>query len=253
MTERAMTERARTPSRSVPHPAASRTAGAGGISEPEDPRVTIGRSALLWRWVTWTTVGEVLGFTVPALAGALTASWAGQWAVLVLVGAGAVEGTALGWAQARALLPVLPALRTRRFVLGTAVAAAFAYLLGMLPSALGERLTELPVTVLVLGGLVAGLLLLASIGTAQWLELRHHLPRSGSWVVVTGCAWTLGLVAFSAVAMPLWQEGQSLPVLVAIGVLGAVVMASTVALVTGAGMVRLLTGAGLVGSATEGG
>lgn len=59
------------------------------------------------------------------------------------------------------------------------------------------------------------------------------MERAGSWVAVTALAWALGLVAFLAVTSPLWQPGQP-PVLVfGVGVLGAAVMALTMATVTG--------------------
>jgi D-arabinose 1-dehydrogenase-like Zn-dependent alcohol dehydrogenase len=82
--------------------------------------------------------------------------------------------------------------------------------------------------------------LLCSIGTAQWLELRRHVPRAGRWVTATAAAWCAGLVAFSAVTSPLWQPGQRPALVAAIGALGGLVMALTVAVGTGWALVRLL-------------
>lgn len=45
---------------------------------------------------------------------------------------------------------------------------------------------------------------------------------------------------FTAVTSPLWQEGQPVALIAAIGILGGAVMAATVAAVTGLVLVRLL-------------
>lgn len=195
---------------------------------------------LLQRWVRWTVVGEMLGFIAPALLGMVSAGWASGRAIPTMVAAGAVEGLMLGMAQAHALAPSLPGLRTGRFAVGTALAAALAYLLGMLPSALGSGLVEGPRALVVLACLLGGIVLLGSIGTAQWLELRRHVDKAWSWIATTSAAWLLGLVAFLLIAMPLWQPGQGPAVVVAIGLVAAGAMATTVAVVTGLGLRRLL-------------
>jgi hypothetical protein len=53
-------------------------------------------------------------------------------------------------------------------------------------------------------------------------------------------AWLAGLAAFLAFAMPLWQPGQRLAQVVAIGLAGGLLMAATMAAVTGFALVRLL-------------
>jgi hypothetical protein len=59
-------------------------------------------------------------------------------------------------------------------------------------------------------------------------------------IATTAGAWAAGLLVFTTVATPLWQPGQALPLIIAIGVLGGLVMAATVAGLTGAAAVRLL-------------
>jgi hypothetical protein len=149
--------------------------------------------------------------------------------------AGAVEGAILGWAQARVLRSVLPGLDTRSWTSATAGGAMVAYVMGMLPS----LLLPLPAPAMVAIGMVAGTVLLASIGTAQWLILRRYQPHTAWWIPVTAVAWLLGLAGFLAVAMPLWKPGESGAVIFGIGLIAALVMAGVVAAVTGGAVVRL--------------
>jgi hypothetical protein len=67
---------------------------------------------------------------------------------------------------------------------------------------------------------VLGSALLASIGTAQWLVLRHHVAHAGGWIATTALAWLVGLVVFLGFSMPLWQPGQPLALTVGIGIAG---------------------------------
>lgn len=199
-------------------------------------------SAFLRRWVAWTVCGEVVGFLAPAVVGVLTARSAAPLVLPALVAAGAVEGLLLGAAQAHVLVGEVPALDTRRFAGLTALAASVAYLVGMLPSTAGTALARAPRVVLVLAAACGGLVLLASIGTAQWFELRRHLPRAWSWVLTTAAAWLAGLAVFMLVATPLWRPGQPVGLAVLIGLGAALGMAAVMALVTGRAAERLVGG-----------
>jgi len=97
-----------------------------------------------------------------------------------------------------------------------------------------------PIVVVIPLVAVLGAVLLGSIGTAQWLVLRHQVHGSGIWIATTAGAWTAGLLVFTAVTTPLWQPGQSIAQITAIGVLGGLLMAGTVAALTGWALVRLL-------------
>jgi len=88
--------------------------------------------------------------------------------------------------------------------------------------------------------LLLAILLLGSIGTAQWSVLRRELSGAGMWVPATAVAWIAGLLAFLGVATPLWEPGQQLGLTIAIGALAGLVMATIVAAVTGAAFIRLL-------------
>jgi hypothetical protein len=195
---------------------------------------------LWWRWFRNVTVGECLGFGVPAAAGALAAGAADAVFVPLLVLAGAVEGALLGWFQARVLRDVLAGLPVARWVAATAGAAAVAWAIGMGFSLAGPWLAGLPVGVLVPVVAVAGLALLLSIGTAQWTVLRGLVPAAGQWVAGTALAWVVALGLFMAVTTVLWQPGQSVATVALIGLFGGFLMATTVAALTARVAVRLV-------------
>lgn len=87
---------------------------------------------------------------------------------------------------------------------------------------------------------LAAVLLLASIGTAQWFELRRHVKRAWRWIAGSAAAWAAGLAVFMVVAPPLWEPGQPAWLTALIGAGAAVLMAATMALVTGLVLWRLM-------------
>ena len=186
------------------------------------------------------TLGESIGFLAPAIAQLTTAALNPAATMPALVAAGAVEGAVLGWSQARVLKRRIPALSKPRWIGGTAVAASLAWFIGLLPAGYPEVWQGWPLGAQVVAGALAGTALLCSIGVAQWLELRRHLPRSGSWVAGSAVAWCIGLAVFFGVATPLWQPGQPTGLVALIGVLAGVLMAVSMAVVTGLVLLRLL-------------
>ena len=195
----------------------------------------------LWgRWVRRVTAGELVGFAAPATVGVVSASWPSWWAYPAMLAAGAVEGAVLGWAQAGLLRPAVEGLRPRRFIALTSAGAVVAYAVGLAPSTLGGDLADLPPVLLAVAALLAGAVLLGSIGTAQWIELRRWVPRAGRWVAATALAWALALAVFGAVATPLWHEGQPVALSILVGLVAGLCMAATAAAVTGAAFIRLV-------------
>lgn len=187
---------------------------------------------MLRLWVPVVTLAELLGFATPAVAGALTATASPLLSVPTVVAAGAVEGAMLGAGQAVVLRRVLTGFPVWRWITNTSIAAAVAYLLGMLPS-----LTPAPVVT----AAVVALPLLLAIGTAQWLVLRGRQPWALGWVVATAVGWLAGLAVFLLVATPLWAPGQPLLVTILVGLGASVLMAATVAVMTGLALRRFIT------------
>jgi hypothetical protein len=129
-------------------------------------------------WMVSVTLGEFAGFCVPALVGATVAAAPASVMITSLTIAGAVEGAVLGFSQARVLRRVSPALSSPRWITGTALGAALAWLVGMIPSTLPDRWSRWPAPVLVVLAAALATVLLCSIGVAQWLELRRVVGGS---------------------------------------------------------------------------
>lgn len=195
--------------------------------------------AFLRRWLIVVTLGELAGFTLPAVVGSLTADRLPAVSYPALVGAGFVEGAVLGWAQWRVARSRLPALSRGRWIGLTSIGAALAYAVALLAPTFWETLSEWEVGAQVAVFAAGGTVVLLTIGVAQWFELRRHVVRAGRWVATTAFAWCLALGVFFAIATPLWQEGQAFSLTLLIGIAAGLAMALTMAVVTGAALLRL--------------
>jgi hypothetical protein len=191
----------------------------------------------LVRWVLVVTLGEAVGFTVPAAVGvAVTgASWGPLATLVAIVLAGSVEGAMLGAAQADCLYRwrVLPVRRL--WIVATSVGAAVAWSLGMLPSTVNLRWTAATAV----GAGVGGLMLLTSLPLAQYFVLRDHVKRAALWIPINIAAWLLG-IAWTLAPSPVVDQSTPTGDLILIYGIAGFCMAATVAVVTGVGMIRLL-------------
>jgi hypothetical protein len=191
----------------------------------------------LVRWVLVVTLGEAVGFSVPAAVGVAvtSASWGPLATLVAIVLAGSVEGAMLGAAQSDCLYRwrVLPVRRW--WIVATSVGAAVAWSLGMLPSTFDLRWTA--ATAFVAG--VGGLMLLASLPLAQYFVLRDHVRRAALWIPINIAAWLLG-IAWTLAPSPVVDESTPAGALILIYGIAGLCMAATVAIVTGVGMIRLL-------------
>jgi hypothetical protein len=190
----------------------------------------------LSRWVLVVTLGEAVGFSVPAAVGvAVTAAlWEPFATVLAMVLAGSVEGALLGIAQADCLYRwrVLPV--RRRWVVATSIGAAVAWSLGMLPSILGGLNWT---TGTVVAAAIGALILLSSLPLAQYVVFRDHVRRSARWIPINMAAWLAGIV-WTLLPSP-WIDQSTPTGALTYGIAG-LCMAATVAVITGLGMIRLL-------------
>ncbi|MGS2811417.1 hypothetical protein [Nocardia sp. MW-W600-9] len=156
-----------------------------------------------------------------------------------LLVAGVGEGMVLGWFQARALRPALPELRGSVWTAATALGAAVAWSVALVPvstEGFGGWPTAVVIPVVCTGGAVV----VSAIGTAQWVVLRRHLTGAGWWIGATALSWAAGLVAFALFTSPLWHPGQRAVETALIGVAGGLLMAFVMASVSGGFLVWLL-------------
>lgn len=193
------------------------------------------------RWVILVTLAETVGFLVPACAG-IIATRAGVGGVTragLVIGAGLIEGLALGAGQAPAFpLPV----RKTPYSLLTAVGAGVVWS-SVMVLMLVVRSGAVPVPVVVLAGALTAVVGLAAIGSLQWIELRHHARRAHRWIPWTALAWTLAL-PFSFAPGPFVDESTPLGAHIALWGCGGLLMAFVMALVTWQGVRRLRGGGG---------
>ncbi|WP_157554646.1 hypothetical protein [Nocardia crassostreae] len=176
----------------------------------------------------------------PAVGGALAADAPAATLVATMLLAGAAEGVVLGSFQARVLRTVLSRLRIRDWVAATAAGAIVAWSVGILVMLFSEQLGDWPIWAQVPAVAAGALVMVFSLGLAQWIVLRRYADRAALWIWGTAVAWIAGLIAFTLVTTPLWQPGQSVPLVAAIGALGGLAMAAVMAAVTGAFLMRIL-------------
>lgn len=190
------------------------------------------------RWVIAVTAAETLGYLAPVTAGVLSTALGldGPTRVLVLGGAGFVEGFALGIGQSS----MLPVSRVRYAVL-TGIGAAIVWTGVMSMMALGS----LPGPIMVVVGVLFAGLALIAIGGAQFLELRRS-GQARSWSAWTALAWMLAL-PLSFAPGPFVDASTPLAANLALWACGGMVMAYAMAQITWFG-VRSLDRARLASS-----
>ncbi len=195
----------------------------------------------MWRrWSTTVTAGELLGFAGPVVTGALVRDAAPVTAAVGLLVAGTIEGWVLGWFQARVLRAAVRGMFPGDWIPATGLGALVAWSIGAVSVLAGDGLDTWSPWVLVPAAVSGGIVLVLSLGVAQWFVLRHFVIDAGRWIGATALAWLAGLFVFATFTSPLWQPGQSTALVVLIGIVGGLLMAATMAAITGYFLVRIL-------------
>jgi hypothetical protein len=130
-----------------------------------------------------------------------------------------LEGVLVGYAQARVLGPALPGLRPRAWVGATAVGAAAAWAVGMVPSTAaalaagpegaGADAGPSPLVVYPLAALL-GLVTGPILGVAQWRVLRRHVHGAGRWLWANAAGWAAGMpIIFAGMDLVPWDRGRA--------------------------------------------
>jgi hypothetical protein len=202
----------------------------------------------IWRrWVVANIVGEVVGFGLAALIGAVAAqvvaALSGGVQVAAMVGAvvaiGGAEGALVGLAQWLVLRRWWPAITRRAWLLATVAGAIVAWGAGMVIGSLaGDRLEAVmsgpPVVPALAIGLVAGSLL----SLFQWPVLRRVTAWAGWWVPAHALAWAAGMVVAFA-GLGLLAPDAPLPLVATVGAGTGLAMGGLVAALTGLVLLRL--------------
>jgi hypothetical protein len=129
------------------------------------PQKTPSFDWLLWvQWVLVTTLGWAVGWIISEFAVGITVGLA-QWVLLrkqIERSELWVLASGIGWAAGRGLVvAVLP-----------------------------------PQATVLAGGIIG-----AALGLAQWLVLRNRIVRSWWWIIVSGLGWAVGLTALLGVPL----------------------------------------------------
>lgn len=178
------------------------------------------------RWILAVSLGEGIGFAIAttlAILG-LVAGIDGPGRLALAMVGGALEGAALAAGQYLGMRTGRPV--AWRWFGATALAAALAWALGMMPSTVGVDLGE-PVALIALG--IGGIVLLASIPVAQWLVLAR--PGTFRWVPVNAGAWLVAIL-WTFAPSPFIDEQSPIVVVAALYVTAGVLMAVTFASLT---------------------
>jgi hypothetical protein len=195
---------------------------------------------LWWRWVLAVVGGELIGFAVPSVVGAVAAGLGLSEVAFMLcvVLAGLVEGAMLGTAQWLILRHAITQMRWREWAWPTAFAALLAWIIGMTPSTFVDVANTHP-AMLIAGAVGLGSLFVLSMGGAQWLALRRYVPHAGWWVAANAVAWPLA-VAMPFISLGLLPDGASVAMMIVAGLIGGVLMGVVVGAITGVALVWLL-------------
>lgn len=199
------------------------------------------KGRFLRRWVLAVTVGETLGFAVPAVVGIALAQAGAPGPVLyaAAIAAGVGEGILFGLGQWIGFGSDPPVPRGP-WIAATAAGAGLAWSVGGLLFVLDVDWRSAPV--LAVAGLGA-VVLLASIPTLQWFVLRATVARCAWWIPANMGAW-MGALLWTFAPSPLVDERTPVAVLVGSYAVAGLLMALTVALLSGLAAWRLMRRAG---------
>jgi deazaflavin-dependent oxidoreductase (nitroreductase family) len=161
-------------------------------------------------WVVACAVAEAIGMTAAAGAARSAmaledrgAAHAAAWGLTIVVAGGLVEGSALGWLQARSLARVLGPIGRRRWLVATVVVAGLGWAAVSAPAVLAgdDDGAQPPLVLVLLGAVGLGATMGAVLGAAQGWALRHRVRHPWRWVIGSATGW--------AVAMPVVFLGAS--------------------------------------------
>ena len=165
----------------------------------------------------------------------------------VMLFAGAIEGSILGFFQWRILRQKLQEIKAKHWVGATAIIAITGWFLGMLPTLFifsdttdaSAPPVDPPMIILLFFGVLMGLVLGAFFGFGQWLVLRSFSSRAKIWVKANALGWMLGMFwIFLGASIPTIESSKTFIIVCA--ATGGIMAGISLGLVTGFYLKKIL-------------
>ncbi|MBI3133735.1 MAG: hypothetical protein HYZ14_03580 [Bacteroidetes bacterium] len=204
---------------------------------------------LFIHWILNCALGELIGIgAAGAIAVGTTVlmgepeSLSEKFVVLFLMMlAGALEGTVLGYFQWRILVRKFHSLPKKTFMAWTISVAVSGWFLGMLPSLFfipeNAQAAEAPVPeihplLFIALSMGMGLILGALFGLFQFFALRKYATPANRWILANALGWALGMCCiFIFATLP--DENTPRYLIIGGGILGGLLAGISVGLITG--------------------
>lgn len=206
-------------------------------------------------WLNWTIfcgIGEFLGIGVAAGIAVLYFNLLGEpqtigqkvLIIIVMILAGIIEGLVTGFFQWSVLKKRFSSMKAKNWLGVTALGAATAWLLGMIPSVFfapessSSTSVEFSMGQIALLAALMGVVLGTIFGVFQWLELKGHTANASRWILANALGWTVGLaIIFLGASIP--SVDTSLAVVIFIGAVSGLLAGLSVGAITGLFLIKL--------------
>lgn len=189
------------------------------------------RRRFIVQWIAWVTLAETAAFALAAFAGIIATFTVPDRAVAygIIVSAGAVGGTLIGLGQWTAFHRSEAQIPPGPWVGGTALGAALAWSIALLPSLAEFDWSDTQSVFLLIA---VGVALLLSIPLMQFFVLRRYRRGAGSWVLINLVAWGIGMLCVLG-PLPFINFATPIEVLVVVFALAGLATALTVSIISG--------------------
>jgi uncharacterized membrane protein YidH (DUF202 family) len=160
----------------------------------------------------------------------------------VMLVAGAVEGSILGYLQWKVLVKHFRKLTAWSWIRNTVAVSMLGWGIGMLVSffaANGQGSEQEPtLIVFLLAAGAMGLSLGLLFGLFQYWVLRKHSKEAFSWIWTNALGWMLGMIfIFLAASLP--TEITPIPMIIGIGAAGGILAGLSVGVITGLALLNM--------------
>ena len=209
------------------------------------------------RWTLNCAAGELLGIGFAGLLAFLANTTFGEPeslfaklnVLLLMLMAGFIEGSLLGYFQWRVLKEKFSKLPMRVWMEWTIAVAVLGWFLGMLPSLFFIPANPDPSMqsggidfdnpwIFVLLSVSMGLILGAVFGLFQWFALRKYAEKAEVWILANALGWGVGLGwIFLFASLP--DENSGIFFTVFVGAIGGILAGLSIGAITGLFLLRI--------------